>query len=536
MSKGDKTPASLPVEEVAQTLKVSPSQILEWMEKTNWLPTDKTGGIRLYDFKKFQLEHPEEIRKAQAQALKDEQQVSEKRKPAKGGGFFSRLFGNKSRVESEEFTDSSLAQENKRLRDELAKMRAEAPDPAVTGQMRDKIRFLEGKLAKVTNLEQELLELRLQLATGGGQAQPHQELEQQLQATRELMARQGESIQATQEALRLAETERDNLRAELAQLSSAGNVSGALEAELDETRQLLRQVEEQLQAQIQEQESKTRLLSQLDQRVADLQQQLEAARESAMPPTLPSAPAPTAEQAPPGLIEDLLALQEANLARFSRLHDLYHQAQSKLAQAPAGGENEANYQRLQAEFETLRVKHQSLLEARETSVPGHQEFVEQLAAARVTTTRLRQENAALKSRLAEADVDKWKQKVEELQQRLAQGSRANDASLELVETELRAVRKSLQNREAQVQKIAGRLQENERSLKKALKESTRLTELLIERENRLRDLSTEYEQEYRDKIDNLDRQVSGLQWKLSLREERIASLESEVSELRRTRG
>jgi chromosome segregation ATPase len=169
-------------------------------------------------------------------------------------------------------------------------------------------------------------------------------------------------------------------------------------------------------------------------------------------------------------------------------------------------------------------------------VPGHQEFVEQLAAARVTTTRLRQENAALKSRLAEADVDKWKQKVEELQQRLAQGSRANDASLELVETELRAVRKSLQNREAQVQKIAGRLQENERSLKKALKESTRLTELLIERENRLRDLSTEYEQEYRDKIDNLDRQVSGLQWKLSLREERIASLESEVSELRRTRG
>jgi hypothetical protein len=56
---------------------------------------------------------------------------------------------------------------------------------------------------------------------------------------------------------------------------------------------------------------------------------------------------------------------------------------------------------------------------------------------------------------------------------------------------------------------------------------------LIERENRLRDLSTEYEQEYRDKIDNLDRQVSGLQWKLSLREERIASLESEVSELRK---
>ena len=83
-------------------------------------------------------------------------------------------------------------------------------------------------------------------------------------------------------------------------------------------------------------------------------------------------------------------------------------------------------------------------------------------------------------------------------------------------------------KENQVQKVASRLADNEKRLSKAMQESARLTELLIERENRLRELSTEFEQEYRDKMENLDRQVSGLQWKLSLREERIAHLESEL--------
>ena len=97
-----------------------------------------------------------------------------------------------------------------------------------------------------------------------------------------------------------------------------------------------------------------------------------------------------------------------------------------------------------------------------------------------------------------------------------------------MEKELDSLRKGLDAKETQLQKLATKLSDNEKRLSKAMQESARLTELLIERENRLRELSNEFEQEYREKIGNLDRQVSGLQWKLSLREERIAVLESEL--------
>lgn len=533
MPKGEKpSPSSfLPIEEVALTLKVQPSQILEWMQKDQLRGND--AGVKPYDLKKFQLDHQDEIRKAQARALKVEQQPVDKKRPAKSGGFFSRIFGGGKGKAEDDITDTNLAQENRRLRDELNRAKAEATDTVATVQLEDKVKFLEGKLAKVSAMEQELADLRRQLAGGSGQG-PDPEAQRQLQAANDQLVRQSESMQA---ALRQAEAEKERLTRALEQQQASGGQE--TQSELEATRLALHQAETLLQTQRSEEESnRARWQSELDereQRISHLQSELQTATATASS----SAEEPR-EQTPAHserLLEELLALQETNLARFAHLHDLYYQAQAKLAQlAQTSGhreDSESNLQRLQSEYDNLRVKHQSLLEAREANTPGHQEFVEQLAAARVTTTRLKQENATLKARLSEADVDKWKQQVDELQQRLAQGSRANDASLELAETELRAVRKNLQSREAQVQKIAGRLQENERALKKALKESTRLTELLIERENRLRDLSTEYEQEYRDKIDNLDRQVSGLQWKLSLREERIASLEHEVSELRR---
>jgi chromosome segregation ATPase len=537
MPKGEKPSSSsfLPIEEVAQTLKVQPCQILEWMQKDQLRGND--SGVKPYDLKKFQLDHQDEIRKAQAKALKDEQQVVDKKKPAKSGGFFSRIFRGGGKSREEDSGDNSLEQENRRLRKELSRVKAEAPDPVATVQLEDKVKFLEGKLAKVSAMEQELAQLRRQLANGAG-ATADAELQRQLESTREQMARQSEAMQET---LRQTTAERDRLADALAQqqASASQTPAGPTQKELEATRQALQEAEARLQSQRSEEESwraqMQSTLEEREERINHLQRELAAASEAASSAVAASS-AESGDVASNALIEELLELQETNLARFARLHDLYQQAQARLATASQEGSNaatEANYQRLLAESETLRVKYQSLLEARETNTPANQEMVEQLAAARVTTTRLKQENAALKARLAEADVDNWKQKVEQLQQQLAQGSRANDASLELVETELRAVRKNLQNREAQVQKIAGRLQENERALKKALKESTRLTELLIERENRLRDLSTEYEQEYRDKIENLDRQVSGLQWKLSLREERIASLESEVSELRK---
>ena len=553
MPKGEKpSPSSfLAVEDVATTLRVSPNQVLEWVQKDKLRGND--SGIKPYDLKKFQLDHGEELRKAQAQALKDGQKSVDKR-PSKGGGggggFLSRLFGGKKDEApvSGATGDATLAQENRRLREELKKVQSDSPDPNATAQLEEKVRFLEGKLAKTSSLESELNDLRRQLASAE-RAAPKADpaVERELESARRELAQYREVAQRSESlehALRQAEDERERLRQELAQAPSEANVDSSqterLREQLEESRLALHQAEDRLQGLISQEESQReshrRTVCDHERLIGDLRDELDKLRQApAAEPVRPAVVLSPVDESP--LVEELLALQELNLARFARLRSLHDQAQTRLAQAPkADAATEASYARLQSEFENLRVKHQSLLEARENNAPGHNEYVEQLAAARVTTTRLKQENSALKTRLSEADVDSWKQKVDELQQRLSQGSRASDANLELVETELRAVRKSLQSREAQVQKIAGRLQENERALKKALKESTRLTELLIERENRLRDLSTEYEQEYRDKIDNLDRQVSGLQWKLSLREERIASLETEVSDLRKAKG
>lgn len=565
MPKGEKpSPSSfLSVEDVASTLRVQPSQVLEWVQRDQLRGND--SGIKPYDLKKFQLDHGDDIRKAQAKNLKDGQKSVDKR-PNKGGGgggsFLSRLFGGKKDDAPATSSgggggDATLAQENRRLREELKQARAEAPDPTASAQLEDKVRYLEGKLAKTSSLEAEVNDLRRQLVSAE-KATPTVDpgLERELESTRRELNQARELAQRSEsleDALRDAERERERLREELARTASLSpppapgaddDATEELRLQLEESRFALQQAENRLKSVLSDEDGKQdryqRTVSDHQQTIQQLHQEIEALR-SAPAPAAAEPVRPTVELSPVDdspLVEELLALQEVNFSRFARLRDLYDQAQARLAQAPAAVDaaTEANFTRLQSEFDTLRVKHQSLLEARETNLPGHNEYVEQLAAARVTTTRLKQENTALKTRLSEADVDSWRQKVDELQQRLTQGSRASDANLELAETELRAVRKSLQSREAQVQKIAGRLQENERALKKALKESTRLTELLIERENRLRDLSIEYEQEYRDKIDNLDRQVSGLQWKLSLREERIASLETEVSELRKAKG
>lgn len=541
MPKGEKPSSSniLPIEDVAATLRVQPSQVLEWVQKDKLRGND--SGIKPYDLKKFQHDHQEEIRQAQARALKNEQKPVDK-KPAKGGGLLGWFFRGKER-DSVGAQPSNLAQENKRLRAELSQARSESSGSSATNQLEDKVRYLEGKLAKTSSLEAEVTDLRRQLAAAersSPTADP--QLEKELEKTRRELAHSQELAQqasALRSALEAAEEERERLNAELAQQSfGQEDNSAALEEQLEATRTELQQLQDRLESIRHEEESHRSALqttlSQREELIEGLRRELDDVRAHA-----PSQAPPQAIASSEPLIEELLVLQETNLARFARLQGLYQAAQDKLSQLsslPDSPLAEENYARLQADFETLRVKHQSLLEAREANLPDSQEFAEQLAAARANNSRLKQENSALKSRLSENDIEPWKAKVEELQQRLAQGHRTNDAGLELAETELRAVRKTLQNREAQVQKIAGRLQENERALKKALKESTRLTELLIERENRLRDLSTEYEQEYRDKVDNLDKQVSGLQWKLSLREERIASLEREVSELRKSKS
>ena len=545
--KGEGGPPSsgiLSIEDVAATLRVTPQQVSEWVRKDMLRAND--SGVKPYDLKKFQYDSREEIARAQAQALRESQRPVEK-SHQKSVGFFSKLFGKgKSRPASD---DAGLAKENQRLREELKKAKAEPQDESATSRLEEKVRYLEERLSRTSGLENENAALRQQLATSESAAtnfaspdssELTRELEQtrrELEASRDALLREEELRQE----LSVLQGERVRLEAEVFRLESRGETSSAdpeLEREFSRSQETVRQLEARLQHQ--EDQNGARLaqleseLTERDRAVTSLQEELEQVRATIDHSEI----APTSEPSQAALVEELLALQEANLARFTRLKELKEQAEQKLSQNPAGESlsSDSGFAKLQADFDRLRVKHQSLLEARENNDSGQQEFAEQLAAARVTATRLKQENTALKNRLVEADVEGWKLKTDELQRRLREASSSSDQGLEQMELELRATRKSLQAREAQVQKIAGRVQENERALKKALKESTRLTELLIERENRLRDLSTEYEQEYRDKIDNLDRQVSGLQWKLSLREERIASLESEVSELRRQTG
>ena len=548
--EGGPAPSSgyLTVEEVAATLRVTPAQVNEWIRKDTLRGND--SGIKQYDLKKFQYDSREEIARAQTQALKESQKSIEK-SHQKSGGFFSKLFGKGKSAESTPGNDAALARENRKLKEELQRAKTEAKDESATSRLEEKVRYLEDKLSRSSGLEGELADLRRRLAQAENAAPApaahHQDLESQLEETRRELAEVQEAARlgetARQELLLLQE-ERTRLEAELARLQEWASPSPAeapaneeLEQELEAARAALAEMDRRLEAERAENEQRRHELqadiSDRERTIGELEAELSRSRQEPQQlPTAMTTPDPTP------LLQELLSLQEANLARFRRLKDLKDLAEQRLSQGVSetvSDTGDAGMAKLQAEFETLRVKHQSLLEARETNTSGHQEFVEQLAAARVTTTRLRQENTALKARLDEADVDGWKSKVDELQRRLREAS-GTDPGMEQMELELRATRKSLQAREAQVQKIAGRVQENERALKKALKESTRLTELLIERENRLRDLSTEYEQEYRDKLDSQDRQVSSLQWKLSLRDERIASLESEVGELRKQVG
>lgn len=505
----------MPIEEVASKLRVTTDHVKGWIQKGELRASD--AGIKPYDYNKFKLDHDDEIRKAQADAKSNKGRPTQtKRKPDKKGiisKFFSFLGGSNSSAGT---GDKNLAKENRKLKAEIEKLRGQEPEiQAEKEKLEEKVRYLESNMSRSRQLESEVTQLKQELAIVGSGGAPanNEALEKQLEQYRQELESAKQQAAQTEEyrsALEKTQNERDNLAQQLSAAREPGESEGAsspeLEAELARTREALEQAQTQLQTLQQGPDQR-------DDMIAQLQAQL----------------AQNADQ--PGddiLVGQLLAVQRANLARYQRLHQVCLETQAKLSQG-GGAADSAELERLKQELAALADKHQALL----TNKGTEQDYAEQLAAARVTTTRLKQENTRLKASLADSGADKWKQQIQELEQQL-QEAQNNDASREVVESELRALRKSLQGREGQVQKIAGKLQENERALKKALEESARLTELLIERENKLKDMATQYEQDYREKIESLDRQVSGLQWKLSLREERIASLESEVNDLKRT--
>lgn len=503
MPKGEKPkgPQLLPVAEVARRLRVEPSQVEAWLQKDQLRGGD--AGIRPYDFKKFQLDFPEEIKRAQQEAVQEKTNKT-KQKPKKGIlSKFKSIFGGGKDDES----GGQLAKENQRLKAELQKLQKnKSPGKgSPSKEMEEKIRFLEKQASETRALEAEVVSLKKQLAEqpglaglaaplGGSESLQREveEMRQQLAEAKRL-SEQGERFR---EALRAAQQERDELLATIESLRQAPSSGSDVPSE--ELRRLQQTVAEREQA-----------LVELEQRAQQVFQENEQLRQVAEK----AAAQPPPQQEDP-LVEELLAVQRVNLARFKRLHQLHLQAQQQAGSAAD-----------QQELEELRSRYEALLK-NQGSGEEQKELLEKLTEYRGFISQLKEQNRGLTEQLQSGQPHD-DSRVEELEARLREAQKAGSGHQQM-ESELNSLRKAMESKENQIQKVASRLSDNEKRLAKAMQESARLTELLIERENRLREVSEEYEQQYRDKLENLDRQVSGLQWKLSLREERIAHLESEL--------
>lgn len=518
MPKGEKPkgPDLIPLVEVARRLRVDVSQVESWVQKDQLRGNE--AGVRPYDFKKFQLDYPEEVKRAQKEAVQDKQTKAD-RKPKKSGGIWNKFgsllgFGGK---DDDSAASSKLAKENQNLKRELEKLKKSKPSKdSGPNELEEKVRYLEGKLSETRALEAEVLQLKKQLKTSGNGVPADSEssgkiqtLKAELESTRSRMAElEQQSAEASQlrGALQDAHRHQEELEARLEQAEQSSQGSGTDEAEVHQLRQTLETLEGNLL-------DLQRHLSSIQQENQRLRQEMEESTQ---------APAASGDDNQTALIEELLDLQRVNLERFRRLSALYQESQSQL-QAAGPSSDDAELAELKKRYDELVAQQQQT----GTDSAGS-ELMEQLSAARLTVNKLKEENANLRAQLEEGQSNEAEERVKELEAQI-QELKAQGGSQKLMETELSNLRKSMHAKESQVQKVAGRLAENEKRLAKAMQESARLTELLIERENRLRELSNEFEQEYRDKMENLDRQVSGLQWKLSLREERIASLEAELA-------
>ena len=522
MPKGEKPkgPQLMPVSEVARLLRVEQGQVDSWISKGQM--RGNSSGIRPYDFKKFQLDFAEEIKRAQKESLQQKNQSTKSdRKPKKG--FFSRftsIFGGGK--EDDDGAGKKLAQENRKLKDELKKLKKKQKpdgDGGADRELEEKLRYLEKQVSESRALEAEVARLRRQVKdqpdSQEGSAAASQEVMQELEQTRQQLAQAQEMASTAAEARRLlaqTQAERDQLQSAFYQLQTqVANESNSSD-DSDEVQRLRASIEEREQA-----------LAQMQRRAQDmllenerLRQEAEEAKQSLS--TAAESQAPIAEAKSDPLVDDLLALQRANLERFKKLRALY--LESKIEKKPDVAPDQTEV------YLALEQKYKTLLAQQSTENPAHQELMEQLSQSRVSITRLKEENTRLRSKLTSAE-EQESERIKELENQL-EVARPQSTDRKFVEKELDSLRKGLDAKETQLQKLATKLSDNEKRLSKAMQESARLTELLIERENRLRELSNEFEQEYREKIGNLDRQVSGLQWKLSLREERIAVLESEL--------
>lgn len=515
MPKGEKPkgPQLMPVAEVAKKLRVDQSHVEGWMQKGQL--RGNSSGIRPYDFKKFQLDFAEEIKRAQKEAVQlKNQSAKSDRSPKKG--FFSRMaafFGGG----DDGGASKTLVKENEKLKSEIAKLQKLKKSTDKSGTTRDleeKLRFLEKQVAEGRKLEAEVAQLRRQVKEQPSAAPAADEnLVQELEEARR-KASEAEKIreeaEQTRDALSRVESEKEQLQLALAELKNQAP-EATPPGDPIELQQLQETIQQREEALAQAQQQASALLAENEKLKAAASVEQEAPTEEAAETNR--------SDSDTELVDELLELQRRNLERFKKLQALYLESVKKETSEPSDLEQDESYRELKAKYDELVAQQGN-------EGPEHQEVLQQLSEARFIVSRLEEENEKLQSQLKEASED-GDQRAQELQARIESLSE-EQSSHKAAERELTSLRKGLETKESQMQKITAKLAENEKRLAKALEESGRLTELLIERENRLRELSDEFEQEYREKIGNLDRQVSGLQWKLSLREERIAQLESEL--------
>ena len=114
----------------------------------------------------------------------------------------------------------------------------------------------------------------------------------------------------------------------------------------------------------------------------------------------------------------------------------------------------------------LQKKYKSLLAKQSTDSPAHQELMEQLSQSRIGATRLKEENGRLRAKLSSA-AEAEAAKIQELEAQL-EDAITNSAAQKKAEQELESLRKGIEAKENQVQKVATKLADNEKRLSKAL--------------------------------------------------------------------
>lgn len=339
--------------------------------------------------------------------------------------------------------------------------------------------------------------------------------------------------------------ERDQLIEELSH--QGGGDTTALQASLEQAQKRISELDSQLQYTTNEARRHiTDLRAQIqqkDQALAELRARLET------PPALDETRVVELEQE----VADLTAQLEARAAASQRVAELEHElALLRMEPPPAPSDDLPQRRELEdllaqsrVELNSLRRSHDVIRLANHRLETQVQELTAALEEERSTPSAGRplalslpgQEPEPVPARLVALEREKMvlEQQLREAHDELRrlQSTRATAGDVEIAGQQIAHLQRTVSNRDAQVKKLAARQADLERALSKANQESTRLTELLIDRESKLKNVKRSMEEEAEERFQGLERQLTNLEWKLSVREDRIAALEDELARTRR---